>query len=66
MAIRWRVDELLTQRGMTRYRLARKAGLSPSGLYRMLDKPTIKRLDMATLEAIADVLAVKPLELLQD
>lgn len=66
MPIRWVVDELLEMRGMTRYRLAVNAGLTPSGLNRLLNKPDVKRIRVETLDALARTLGVRPLELLAD
>lgn len=60
---RWRLKELAEARGMTRYRIAKDAGLSYHTVT-LIWKDAAQRLDMDTLSALARVLQVAPGELI--
>jgi DNA-binding Xre family transcriptional regulator len=64
--IRFRVAEALKRRGWTRYHLAKAAKITMTTAYR-LSSPTavLRRLDLATLDALCRTLRVQPGQLLQ-
>jgi DNA-binding Xre family transcriptional regulator len=64
--VRWRVSELLVERGWTVYRLVQESDLAPTVVYR-LAKPgvAVKRIDGRTLDALCAALKVGPGELLE-
>lgn len=64
--VRWRVADLLKQRGWTAYRLVQVAGISPTVVYRLAkSKQQVKRVDGKTLDALCAALGVGPGELLE-
>lgn len=66
MTIRWRLADELEERGITAYRLAMDAGVTPSAVYKILKKgDALRHVDVATLEALATALGVTPLSLLE-
>lgn len=60
---RWLLKELAEARGMTRYRVAKDAGL-PYHTVTLVWKNKAKRLDMDTLTALARALDIAPGELI--
>jgi hypothetical protein len=63
--IRLRVAELLRVRGWTAYRLAREAHLPLATAYRLADPAYVpERLEVATLERLANIFKIGPGELL--
>jgi DNA-binding Xre family transcriptional regulator len=66
--VRLRIPELLTERGLTPYHLAKNSGgrISLSAAYRYSRlKGRVKSFDGDLLEALCDVLGVEPGELLE-
>ncbi len=64
--VRFRLAEILEERGWTAYKLAQEADLTVPAAYRLADpERQIQRLDMATLDALCRVLKVQPGELLE-
>ncbi len=69
--MRWKLPEILDERGLTAYRLSammRERGypMTIRGAYRLADPDhDIRRLDLATLNAVCEVLDLKPGELLE-
>jgi DNA-binding Xre family transcriptional regulator len=64
--VRWRVAEVLAERGWTVYRLVQESGLAPTVAYRIA-KPglVVKRIDGETLNALCATLKVGPGNLLE-
>ena len=65
--IRFRLAELLAERDMTGYRLAKASGLGLTTVYRMArlgNGSELERLDLATLDRICEPLGVQPGDLL--
>jgi DNA-binding Xre family transcriptional regulator len=68
MDMRIRIPELLNERGLSWYALARESQgrISPSAAFRLTEaKGRIKRFDAKLLDALCDVLNVDPNGLLQ-
>lgn len=65
MALQWRIDELLAERNWTAYALAKKAGLTPSAVYKLLKKGNLRHIDVDTWERLAIAFDVDLTELLQ-
>jgi DNA-binding Xre family transcriptional regulator len=68
MDMRLRLPELLEERDLTAYEVAKKSGgrISPSTLYRLSrDKGYVESFSSSLLEALCDVLEVEPGELLE-
>lgn len=65
MPIQWRIAELLRQRKWTGYRLAKKAGLTPSAVYKLMKKGELTEIDVATLEKLAAAFDLPPFKLLE-
>ena len=67
--MRVRLTELLAERGMTVYALAkaveRRGGVSEQAVYRLARNSAPERVDVRLLDAICDVLDVGPGELLE-
>ena len=70
--VRWRVAELLRERGWSAYRLIQESDLAPTVVYRMVgprrrqQKPgEVNRVDGNTLDALCRTLGVGPGELLE-
>lgn len=64
--IRFRLKELLEERGWTAYRLAQESGLTVPAAYRLASADsTLRRLDLDTLDVLCRVLDVTPGELLE-
>lgn len=64
MALQWRIDELLAEKNMSAYRLAKLAGLEPSTVYKLLKKGDIRHIDVDTWERLAAAFDVDLAELL--
>lgn len=66
MPVRWRLHELLAERGRTPYWLAQQTGLTVPAVYR-LAKPqaTLRRVEGRTLDLLCTALGVQPGELLR-
>lgn len=64
--IRLRVAEALSKREWTAYRLAQEAKITMAVAYRLgKSNPRIRRLDLATLDAVCRALTCQPGELLE-
>lgn len=63
--IRWRIPELLEERGWTGYTLAGKTGLTVPATYRLAKGGPLGRVDARTLEAMCDAFGVEPGDLLE-
>jgi DNA-binding Xre family transcriptional regulator len=64
--VRWRVAELLAERGWTVYRLVQESGLAQPVAYRVAKpRQEAKRVDGRTLDALCRTLGVGPGELLE-
>lgn len=63
--IRWRIPDLLKQRGWTAYRLAQETGLTVPAAYRLARGGAVKRIDAETLERLCEALGVEPGDLLE-
>jgi DNA-binding Xre family transcriptional regulator len=64
--VRWRVAELLKERGWTRYRLVQESGLASPVVYRIATPGrTLGRADGQTLDALCRAFDVQPGELLE-
>jgi DNA-binding Xre family transcriptional regulator len=64
--VRFRLAELLEERGWTAYRLAQETDLTVPAAYRLADPDhRIQRLDIATLDTLCKVLKVQPGALLE-
>ena len=63
--IRWRIIELLGERGWTPYRLAHEAGITIPAAYRLAKDKPVQRIDTATLESLCDVFRVAPCDLIE-
>jgi DNA-binding Xre family transcriptional regulator len=69
--VRWRLPEILEERGLTAYRLAamiqeRGYQMTVRGAYRLADPGhDLRRLDLDTLNAVCATLRLEPGDLLQ-
>src|SRR5215210_2392359 len=64
--VRWRINEVLKQRGWTAYRLARETGLTVPAVYRLAKQNAqMGRVEGATLDLLCAALGVQPGELLE-
>lgn len=63
--IRWRIPELLKERGWTAYRLAQETGLTVPAAYRLAKGEPVQRIDAATLETLCETFGVQPGDLLE-
>jgi DNA-binding Xre family transcriptional regulator len=63
--IRWRIPELLEERGWTPYRLAQQSGLTVPAAYRLAKGKAVQRIDAATLETLCKLFNAKPGDLLE-
>lgn len=65
MYLRLRVGDLMREKGMKEAEMVKRADLAP-GTVRALMRGVVKRVDFGTLEKIAAVLEVRPLELFEE
>ncbi len=65
MYLKLRVGALMTERNITEGQMAERAGLARNTV-RALMRGTVARVDLNTLEKIAAVLGVRPLELFEE
>lgn len=69
--VRWKLPDILEERGLTAYRLAAMAqerghDLTVRAVYRLADPDhELRRLDLATLNAVCDALRLSPGDLLE-
>jgi len=63
--IRWRILELLNERGWTAYRLAQEAQLTVPAAYRLAKSEAVRRIDAATLETLCEVFDKEPGDLIE-
>ena len=64
--VRFRLAEILEERGWTAYRLAQETALTVPAAYRLADPDRpVQRLDITTLDTLCRVLKVQPGELLE-
>jgi len=63
--IRWRIPELLKERGWTPYRLAQEAKLTVPAAYRLAKGKAVQRIDAATLETLCNLFKAQPGDLLE-
>lgn len=65
MTIYWRLAELLEERGMTAYALAKATGLTTSAVYKLARKKTADRIEAPTLDLLCRALNCQPGDLLR-
>ena len=64
--VRWRVADLLAERGWTTYKLVKESRLAPTVVYRIAKaRRQVKRVDGKTLDALCRTLRVGPGDLLE-
>lgn len=63
--IRWRIPDLLKERGWTAYRLAQETGLTVPAAYRLARGGPVKRIDADTLERLCEAFQCQPGDLLE-
>jgi DNA-binding Xre family transcriptional regulator len=63
--IRWKIPELLAERGWTPYRLAQESGLTMPAAYRIAGGRAVQRIDAATLETMCEVFRAEPGDLIE-
>lgn len=64
--IRFRVDELLEERGWTRYKLAQLTGITEPAIYRLaVPGRAVTRIDARTLEKLCRAFDVTPGEVIE-
>jgi DNA-binding Xre family transcriptional regulator len=64
--IRYRIDQLLAQRGWSRYRLAKGTGITEPAVHRLAVRGrAVSRIDARTLEKLCQVFGVGPGDLLE-
>jgi DNA-binding Xre family transcriptional regulator len=63
--IRWRIPEILKQRGWSAYRLAQECGLTMPAASRLARGGPVARIDARTLDALCSGLGLEPGDLLE-
>lgn len=64
--VRWKVREVLKQKGWTAYRLAKEAGITAPAIYRLAQQNAqMGRVNGETLDRLCAALGVQPGELLE-
>jgi DNA-binding Xre family transcriptional regulator len=63
--IRWKIPELLEERGWTPYRLAQESGLTIPAAYRIARGRAVQRIDAATLETMCEIFDARPGDLIE-
>lgn len=63
MAITWRLDAVLEDRGITAYQLAQLTGLTVPACYNLVKQNPNRRVPLATLEQLCDALECTPADL---
>lgn len=66
MAIYWRLDKVLSEKGVTAWELAHRLGVAHPSIYRLVKQKHITRITVhdGTLDAICEALKCEPGDLL--